>query len=1484
MSKRNRKLWKEQRSGMEPLERRRLFAMTHLYTFNDGTANDTIGTAHGTLFNGAQIVNGRLVLQNAGKTSATSSSPQYAQLPNNVLPASGSLTINAWYITFSSTPTWTRVFDFGTESGTSANSYVGFTPKSSGGVARAMFKPGTAAELNVTSTTRANQGYQHMVTTVIDSVAASFSLYIDGVLIGSAPTGTATVGQIAETSAYLGRSLFDSDSAFSGSIDELQIYDEALGAATIAALNTAGPALPAAVSSTKQMEALDRGLVAMSKGSGQVYLSWRLFGTESASTGFNIYRQTGTGSFVKRNASLITATTDFTDTGVDTTQVNRYYVRAVVNGVEQAASEVFTLGSSPTWDGYFTIPLNKPADGVSRDGTTYTYVAGDGSVGDLDGDGEYEYVIKWWTEGSTYPGPELLDAYELDGTHLWRINLGTNVNVEGDFFVVYDLDGDGRAEVVAKTADGTRSGTGEIIGNANADWMNAGAYPDGWTVRGPEYLTVFSGQTGGILATTNFLPARGNLTDWGDNYGQRGRQTKGAVAYLDGVRPSLVITRGIYYAQSGYAAKIEMAAFDYRNGMITPRWFFRSAQGSNNDINNNFVGQGNHQLSIADVDSDGKQEIIIGAMVVDDNGQPLASTQLEHGDSLHVTDIDPTRPGLEVYGIHENEGTFDPNRPYGAAIYDPRTGKTIWGMGPGLDTGRGVAADIDPNSPGLETWSIGAGSGVYSAKGTQLTTSQPASTNFAVWWDGDLGRELLDRNYVEEWNPSTGTTTRIMQASGVGTNQGTKQFPVLTGDFLGDWREEIIWRTADSTALRIYATTTPSAAKIYTLMHDPQYRVAIAWQNQGYNQPPHPGFYLGVGMTAAPTPDITTISYTGSTAPAAPTITATLNTSGQTLVTWNTIAGATSYRIKRSDDAGGVYYILASNVSGTSFLDTTAKPGGKYYYTVTATSGILESAASNEASVSSPMPWPWTVTDIGSVTGEGRSELEDGVFRIRSFTASSNDGFRFINQQFTGDHTLTIRVDSKNNNIGAAGLQFRASTANNSAFASITAEPTDNNRIFFRYRNTTGGSATYTVAYATLPVYLRLTRVGNAFTGFYSPDGVTWTQVGTRTISMNSTIPGGIMVSGSTTASTWANISNVSFVPASNSAPTATPSIPATVNEGSSALVSLLNATDAAADLSTGLRYAFDFNNDGVWEITNAVSPSALIPSSYFPDGPATVTVNAAVYDRYGATSTYTGSISVANVAPSVEVGSDLSIPQGTTVNINPTVTDPGTADTLTRLWNVLDSSGRVVFKTNTPSLSYTPSMAGLYTVKLTVTDKDGAASTDTLQLTVTPPPTVITAFQLLNPATGQVALTLTDGMIVDATALGLSFFNIRADTIAGVASVVFNYRGRNSYRIDNSAPYTLFDTSLSVFGGRLLPGEYVITVAGYSGINGGGALLGSSTIRFTVVGGSPVARLAGAPDVRSSPPAAGTPVRVFSTVVLEGEDDPLPKSSRWLF
>lgn len=581
---------------------------------------------------------------------------------------------------------------------------------------------------------------------------------------------------------------------------------------------------------TRQMERLDRGLVAV-KVSGGVFLSWRLFGTDPSGTAFNLYRD-GT----KINSAPISTATNYTD--ASGTASSKYAVRPVINGTEKAADKTVSVWSSQM----LTIALDRPAGGTNASGS-YTYSPNDIAVGDLDGDGEYELVLKWDPSNSKdnsqkgYTGNVYVDAYKLNGTKLWRLDLGVNIRAGAHYtqMLVGDYDLDGYAEVAMKTAPGTKDGTGAYLASGPAasdndasDFRNS----SGYVLSGAEYLTIFNGKTGKEMATVNYNPARGTVSSWGDSYGNRVDRFLATNAYLDGTKPSMIFQRGYY-------TRMAVTAYDWDGKTLSQRWYYNAAtKGSE------CYGQGNHNVSAGDVDGDGKDEIIEGDCAIDHDGKFMYRTGKGHGDAMHLGDLSQANPGLEVWEVHEDS-------PYGYDLHDAATGKILWSATSSGDNGRGVAADVDSTSAGYEMWS-GANWNTYSSTGTVLASSRPAY-NFRVYWDGDLLDELLDNVTISKWNSSTAKNTTLLSMTGSSCNS-TKATPNLSGDILGDWREEVILH--DDSHLYLYTTTIPTSHRMYTLMHDPVYRLGMSWQNTAYNQPPHLGFWLGAGDSKIPTPDI----------------------------------------------------------------------------------------------------------------------------------------------------------------------------------------------------------------------------------------------------------------------------------------------------------------------------------------------------------------------------------------------------------------------------------------------------------------------------------------------------------------------------------------------------------------------------------------------------------------------------------------------------
>ena len=644
-------------------------------------------------------------------------------------------------------------------------------------------------------------------------------------------------------------------------------------------------------------ERLNRGVVAV-RNDGGVVVSWRTLRSDKKGEPFNIYRN----GRQLNDVPLTTGGTFFVDRQPLSNQEVVYEVKG--GGVDGS----FTLkADAPT--GYLPLKIEKPADGYTPDGRRYTYSANDASVGDVDGDGQYEIILKWEPSNARdnsqagFTGSVILDCYRLSGQRLWRIDLGPNIRAGAHYtqFMVYDFDGDGRAELMVKTADGTRDGRGRVIGDSVADyregakeallhfeenkakaaeqdaemqkmrqeWEQArreGRRPDrnrmqnrgrrmgqrqqvgrweGRILSGPEYISVFNGLTGEVMDTKPYIPERGEVRGWGDDNANRSERYLAAVGYLGGANASAIFCRGYY-------TRTVIAAWDWDGHELKSRWTFDT----NQPEWASYAGQGNHNLRVADVDGDGLDEITYGSMAVDHDGRGLYNTGFGHGDAIHLI-ADPQTDRLYIWDCHENKRD-------GSDLRDAQTGKVVFQIKSKTDVGRAMAADIDPTNPGCEMWSTDS-HGIRTMRGDVLYAAKDAddpqhdnslvlggkylSVNFGIWWDGDLLRELLDRETVTKYNWQTKTIDTMQKFEGITFNNGTKSNPCLAADILGDWREEVIVRDRESTELRIYVTPIPTDYRIDCLMQDIPYRLSVATQNVAYNQPSEAGYYIGPDKT-----------------------------------------------------------------------------------------------------------------------------------------------------------------------------------------------------------------------------------------------------------------------------------------------------------------------------------------------------------------------------------------------------------------------------------------------------------------------------------------------------------------------------------------------------------------------------------------------------------------------------------------------------------
>ncbi len=689
----------------------------------------------------------------------------------------------------------------------------------------------------------------------------------------------------------------------------------------------------------RRMENLDRGTVAV-KTAGGVYVNWRINGTEWFDVSYNIYR-----NGIKLNATPITGASNYQD--VSGTLASKYVVKAVAGGVELNETKEVSVLEKP-WVEFKLREIPKIA-GVP-DTCYYSYRINDMTVADLDGDGEYELIVKRVNKYFNWDNPfenkynNLVEAYKMDGTYLWTIDLGPNVFHDIELNVLaYDFDGDGKAEIVMRSSEGTIDGKGNKIGDVanelgvmkpdgvtdyRADMKENGGYI--FERYGIEFLSLYDGATGEELDRIVHIP-REPFDQWGP--GMKGgqlahRATKfhyGA-PYLDGKNPSIFISRGVY-------TRIKMRTYDVVDKKFVFKWDFDSEDGKHPG----YSYQGYHNYVIADVDNDGCDEIVYGSMTVDHNGKGLYTTLLGHGDAIHISNFDPYRKGLEVWACLESS----PN--YGTTLRAAESGEILWHRVAGRDMGRCMAANITNNYKGAELWD---NDHMYSASERKTISPPRGGTSFRIFWDGDLLEEIatqdVEKNYngrkwegrISKYDEKAGRWGFIMQADTFYTCNDSKGTPCLQADLFGDWREEIIYRSNDDQTIRIYTTTYPTDHRIYTLMHDMQYRQAIAWQMCGYNQPPHPSFFLGEkeNMLLPPPPVMDNdrlVFRAGGT---------TWNTSD---AAWNKSGTA----IKYTDGADVLFDFLSMDGAAVT-LASTASPGNVFInssglHTLHASSGKL---------------------------------------------------------------------------------------------------------------------------------------------------------------------------------------------------------------------------------------------------------------------------------------------------------------------------------------------------------------------------------------------------------------------------------------------------------------------------------------------------------------------------------------------------------------
>ncbi len=592
----------------------------------------------------------------------------------------------------------------------------------------------------------------------------------------------------------------------------------------------------------------------------KILLTWRMLPGDDENTQFDLYRKIGAGTETKVNTIRPITGTNYAI--APSTASGDYTFRLTYHGqTETLATYTMKQAQVSNRLPYITIPLRDTKD-VYANTDKIVYTANDVSVGDLDGDGQFEIVVKRLQSvkdasgniindgsGASYSQKDCLyaviwDAYKLDGTFLWRIKGGPGIILgNSSSFAIADFDGDGCAEMAIRTCEGTVFGDGTEIGDTNGDgkidyrtWGNLGTshegYVDHYNSAGPEFISIIDGKTGRELARENFIN-RESSEAWGDGYWKRACSFRIGVGCFDNTGlPSVVVGRGVY-------ARSVIEAWDYRDSTLTRRFHFdtrASGKGKDGNLNSAYAGQGNHSLNVADLDGDGFDEVMYGSMAVDHDGVGLWTTKLGHGDANHVGKFLPDREGLQMYHCLESGKTM-------VALHDAATGKTIWSKSSSSDNdmGRCLVADIDPGSPGCEFWWYG--SNAFSQDGQKDLGYKPASCNMAIWFDGTLSRQLINENIIA--STPYGRTFTMYRYSETFIN-GTKSNPSWYGDILGDWREEVILPDATRLAdLKVFSTWYPTDHRFPWLMTDHTYWMSALNENIGYNQPTHLGYYLG---------------------------------------------------------------------------------------------------------------------------------------------------------------------------------------------------------------------------------------------------------------------------------------------------------------------------------------------------------------------------------------------------------------------------------------------------------------------------------------------------------------------------------------------------------------------------------------------------------------------------------------------------------------